>query len=435
MGRRKLLIVAIIGGSLLSSAVTATAPSGAAVTALTASPATPPLAVQIFADQVETLGSSKYPDSFAGAALTPAGVTNVYARLASDAPLVGAINKINKSGYPVDIIGVSRSYNQLNALNATLGAASAHLRRMGIKLAESWPDPSSGSVMVTVAAPGRPDLSALASAVAASVNASTYRQAVSGVLRSQFGSGVTLHSQAGGTWVAAGRYNDVAPFDDGDQITSSAGVTCTGGFNMIGNRSGHVFMLTAGHCGSGTWRTSAQQVGTTSTNYLGACNSEDDYQTIYVPRGGLGGVWGAGGAVYTVVGQLLPAPGTKVAFDGSATGEVRGNTVSHINDTVYNIYDSISQCFFNATPVIVAFNPGNNVICQPGDSGGPVIQHTSSSFVNVDAVGTIVAYLAPQGVSSGSDCVSTQIGSVEFETNTSLLAGLPGRGKPRRTHE
>ena len=377
----------------------------------------------MYANRVETLGASKYPDSFAGAELTPDGVTDVYA-LASDTQLVSAINQINTAGYPVRIIGVSRSYNQLNTLNTAVTAADAHLLKMGIKLARSWPDPSSGSVMVTVAPPSQAQVSALASAAAAQVTASTYSSTVSEVLRSQFGSGVTLQSQAGGTWTAAGRNNDVKPFDDGDQIYRG-GVTCTGGYNMIGNKSGHVFMLTAGHCGSGPWKTQAQTIGSTSTNYFGVCATEDDYQTIYSPGGGIGAVWGAGGAVYSVVGQLLPAKGTAIAYDGSVTGEVRNNTVDGLNETIYNAYDSIDHCFFNATPVIVAHNPGGTWICRPGDSGGPVFQHTSSSFANVDAVGTIVVYFSSNGQAGGSECATTQIGSVEAEINSSLLAGLP----------
>jgi hypothetical protein len=420
--RRKWLFVAIIGGGLLTSAVAVTAPPSAAVTTVRTSATTPSIAVQLFADQAETLGANKYPDSFAGATLTPTGVTDVYALLASDARLVSAINAINQAGYPVDIIGVSRSYNQLNALNARLAAADAHLMKMGIKLSQSWPDPASASVMVTVTAPSMADFSALASVIDSPVAASTYPRAVSDVLKSEFGSSVTLYSQDGGTWVAAGRNNDVAPFDDGDQIYGG-GATCTGGFNMIGNRSGHVFMITAGHCPSTTWSTQAQQVGTTSTNYLANCGTDHDYQTIYVPKGGIDDVWGAGGALYTVVGQLLPAPGTLIAFDGSVTNEVRDNTVNAINETVYNIYDSIHQCFYNAHPVVQATNPNGTWICRPGDSGGPVIQHTPSSFANVDAVGTIVAYFSTGGA-GGSTCVAAQIGDIESVTNTTLLSGL-----------
>lgn len=420
--KRKWLFVAIIGGVLLASAAAVTAPSSAAVTVARTSATTPSIAVQLFAGQVETLGANKYPDSFAGATITPAGVTDVYARLASDAQLVSAINAINKAGYLVNIIGVSRSYNQLNALNVKLMAANAHLLKIGVKLSQSWPDPASGSVMVTVAVPTASDFSALASGIGTPVDASTYGHAVSEMLNSEFGPGVTLYSQDGGTWAAAGRNNDVAPFYDGDQIYGG-GYTCTGGFNMIGNRSGHVFMLTAGHCPSGTWSTQAQKVGSTSTNYLANCSTTRDYQTIYVPGGGLGVVWGNSGALYPVTNQLLPAKGAAITFDGSVTGEVRGNTVTAVNTADYNVYDSVHKCFYNAYPVVQATNPNGTWICRPGDSGGPVYSHTPSSAVW--AVGTIVAYYSSGGAAGGSTCSATQMGNIESASNTSLLLSSP----------
>jgi hypothetical protein len=422
--RKRWIFAAIASAGLVASAVVATAPPSTAATTVRTSARTPSAAVQMFADQVETLGAYKYPNSFAGARLTSAGVTDVYALPASDAGLVRAVKALNKGHDPVDIIGVSHSYNRLNAMNATVNAANKRLLRMGIRLAQSSPDPASGTVLVTIAAPVRSGISALASAVGSPVTGATYARTVSNVLRTEFGAAVKLSSIGAGSWKVAGRNNDVAPFFDGDQIYGD-GVICTGGFNMTGNRSGHVFLFTAGHCPSDQWWTAAQVVGSTSTNYLGACATEDDYQSIYVPRGGVGNVWGgsAGTSLYTVVGQLLPAPGTLIAFDGSVTDEVRDNTVLGINETVYNIYDSIHNCFYNATPSIVAANPNGTTICQPGDSGGPVIQHTPSSFANVDAVGTIVSYFSSTGNAYGSECASTQIGSIEAETDTSLITG------------
>jgi hypothetical protein len=130
-----------------------TAASGAAATAVHASATTPSAAVQLFASEVETLGAYDYPSSFAGATITSAGVTDVYALKASDAKLVSAINALNKFGYPVSIIGVSRSYNQLNALTAALGNSYAHLKKDGVRLVELRPDPSSGSVVAAIAKP------------------------------------------------------------------------------------------------------------------------------------------------------------------------------------------------------------------------------------------------------------------------------------------
>jgi starvation-inducible outer membrane lipoprotein len=419
--RRWPLVALLLSACMLTPALGVTSSSSAAVSAVRASTTTPSIATQLFADQVETLGASKYPDSFAGATLMPTGETVVYTRLASDAALVKAINAINKSGYPVTIVGVSRSYNQLNALSAALNAADKHLLKMGIRLTQSWPDPASGSVKVNVATPQKSDVAALASGIKAAVTASTYRSAVSAQMQSQFGAGVQLNAVQGGTWVAAGRNNDTAPFYDGDQITGG-GYLCTGGFNMVGNASGRIYMFTAGHCPSATYSTQAATVGKTSTNYLGACNTSYDFQSIYVPGGGLDDVWGAGGSLYTVIGKLLPAAGTLMTFDGSVTGEVRGNVIDAINTTDYNVYDSVAECIYNAWPVVQATNPNGTWVCQPGDSGGPAIVHTPTA-TQVNAVGTIVAYYSVDGRPGGATCSAEQIGKIESVTNTTLLTG------------
>jgi hypothetical protein len=80
---------------------------------------------------------------------------------------------------------------------------------------------------------------------------------------------------------------------------------------MRGNASGHTFMYTAGHCGSGTWATGAQTVGSTSTNYLSS-TSGNDFQSIYVAGGGLGVVRTNGANLAPVTGQLLPAVGLRL---------------------------------------------------------------------------------------------------------------------------
>jgi hypothetical protein len=386
-----------------------------------ASVTTTSIEVQLFASRVETLGADNYPNSFAGATLTSAGITEVYAILASDAQLVRAINAINTAGYPVEIIGVGRSYNELNTTNAVLTAASGRLREEGIEVTQSWPDPAAGAVMVSIAEPNNSDIAALTSVKGTRVTASDYMDTVSGLLKSEFGQGVTLQSQYSRMWFASGRNNDTAPFYDGDRIYRS-NVSCTGGFNMLGNRSGHVFMLTAGHCLSGTWRTGAQTVGSTSTNYLSG-SSTHDYQTIYAPGGGLGVVWGNSGALYPVTNQLLPAVGAAITFDGSVTGEVRGNTVNAVNASVY-AYNGINNTYYTAYPVVEATNPNGTWICQSGDSGGPVYSHTPSS--DVWAVGTISAfYPAYPNAPGGATCAAAQIGDEESVTNTSLITSSP----------
>lgn len=405
-------LLSVAGAAVLA----VTAPAGAAATAVRADATASSTAVQLFASQLETLGASHYPGSFAGATLTPAGVTDIYAVKASDAALVIAINAVNKSGYPVRIIGVSRSYHQLAALNTALGRAYGHLKKDGIRLIQSWPDPSSGSVIVAIAKPANADLAALGAATASPASASTYRGQATSLLRREFGTGIALQSRYAVPWTVAGRNNDTAPFYDGDQIYGP--VQCTGGFNMTGNASGHTFMYTAGHCGSGTWRTGAQTIGSTSTNYLSP-TSGNDFQSIYLAGGGLGVTWTNGANLAPVTGQLLPAVGAAITFNGSVTGEVRGNNVTAVGVTVYGIYNSVGGYYYDATNQIEAVNPNGTYCVRPGDSGGPVYSHTPGS--NVLTVGIITGYYYNGGTAGGSECIATEIGHLESVTNTSLI--------------
>src|ERR1700733_13840064 len=80
--------------------------------AASTSPST--LDLSAFSAQVETLGIAQYPNSFTGAELTSAGVTDVYLVNSASSQLVSAINSLNTLNYPVQFINVSRSYAQLD---------------------------------------------------------------------------------------------------------------------------------------------------------------------------------------------------------------------------------------------------------------------------------------------------------------------------------
>jgi hypothetical protein len=371
-------------------------------------------AVVVFSSQVESLGAFHYPNSFAGATLTSAGVTEVYAVKASDARLVSAIRALDKSRFPVRIIGVSRSYSQLNALNAAVGRANAHLRGKGISISESWPDPSSGSVAVTLTMPTRAEISALASAVGSRVTSSTYRSRASSLLKGEFGTGVKLQAGYQPLFVAADRTNDRAPFYSGDRISSSAG-TCTTGFNLTGNAHGTVFAYTAGHCGNFTWKTTAATVGSTSTNYF-SDTSGNDFESIQTT--GLGIVWLGGTTLGNVGGRTLPAVGDPITFNGSITGQIRGNPVGQINATISEVDPSTGETA-TVTNQVIATNSSGTWICRQGDSGGPVYEYTSP---DITAVGDIVAYAVRNtGDKGGAKCAATQINHMLVVTNSGLL--------------
>lgn len=390
-----------------------TCPGAAAASTATAPPGTtgsgsPSAAVNLFAGEVETLGVEQYPATFAGATLEPTGVTDVYAVAASDAKLVSAVNALDTHGYPVTVVAVKRSYSQLMSITAKLLRAHSHLQAKGIDLAQFGPDPASGTVEVTLLKPTASGMSALASAQGAPVASSDYRAEASAVLKQQAGAGITLRSQyATGLPVLANRYDDKAAFAGGDRIYRD-GVMCTSGFNLHG-LGGVEYMLTAGHCGSGTWTTQAQTMGNTSNNYL-TSTSGNDFQLTALAGGGTGSVWTTGGGGAPVTGAYFPAVGNPITFNGSVTGEVRGVTVQATG---------VSACFTDqltggtvcATHLIRA-NKNGAVVCQGGDSGGPVYEHTPS--LNVLAVGIIEG-------TNGSTCWATQIDHIAYITGKSLI--------------
>lgn len=401
--------VGVVAMALISPAAMATATTSKALPATVGSQSIS-AAVDLFASEVETLGVEHYPTAFAGATLEPTGVTDVYAVTAS-AKLVSAVNALNTHGYPVKVVAVKRSYSKLMSISAKLWRAHSHLQAMGINLTQFGPDPASGTVKVTLRKPTASGMSALASARGAAVTSSNYRDEASAVLKQQAGAGITLRSEyARGLPVLASRDGDIAPYFDGDLIYHvGAGVTCTSGFNMVGPGGGD-YMVTAGHCGSGTWKTHASTIGNTSLNYLTA-TSGNDFQITYLSGGGNGIAWTNGTNLAPVTGALFPAVGVPITFNGGVTGEVRGVTVQAT---------SVSQCFslspsgtVCATHLTEAHKNGA-VVCQHGDSGGPVYSHTPS--VNLLAVGIIEG-------TNGSTCWATQIDHIAFITGRSLITG------------
>lgn len=206
------------------------------------------------------------------------------------------------------------------------------------------------------------------------------------------------------------RAGDTPPFWGGDTIYLPAQDTlCTSGFGVIGNASGHEFALTAAHCLAGSWYTTASGsifMGNTSSQYW-FNSTHDDFQTIGASTQGY--VWGNGGTAYNVIGQVVPAVGADITFDGSVTGEVRGVPVKSVGSC-----QSFATDFGIEEVCHLVEGKSGGTICQPGDSGGPIYQHTTGSeYAPVNAVATIVG-------GSSTDCYGEEIGQEERVSNTHL---------------
>jgi hypothetical protein len=371
----------------------------------------------MFASQVETLGDTYFPNSFTGAVVSD-GTVDVYTTNPTSASLRSGIASQNTSAFPVDYIGSSRSYEQLDSMTDALTADQANLAADGVKLEEAAPDPATDTVAVTVAAPPTGSLPATGAeyttASGGLESVAAYTANAQSAVASQLGAGYAIDPQPEPIATTAGRVGDTAPFYGGDQIFGA--LQCTGGFNVTGNASGNPFMLTAAHCGSNTaWTTSAQVIGHTTKLYIQDSNN-DDFQTI-TEASGLGYVWVSGGSS-RLVGTIDPATGALITVDGSVSGEQTDTTVANNDATLYGLTSSQISGSFTAAHLVLSYK--NSVICAAGDSGGPTFQRTPSGTAN--AVGTIVAYYSYAGT-PGWGCAAERIGVEESQSNSTIMMG------------
>ena len=189
----------------------------------------------------------------------------------------------------------------------------------------------------------------------------------------------------------ASRNADTYPYYGADPIWQSGQVIpgSADGFNYYGNNTDKDFMLTAGHCvgSSGEVYTNLSNhmgIGGVATNYYTPSGSHNDFASILNGDDEYDGfadgiIWNGGpdSTTYdTVIGPVSPQTGD-VTHDGATTGEVSGVTITGYNqDIPYPNGDII-------THVTTDQKPGYTV-CQPGDSGSPVFQRTSTEgLVNI----------------------------------------------------
>lgn len=186
---------------------------------------------------------------------------------------------------------------------------------------------------------------------------------------------------------------------------------CTAGFNAR-NAAGKKVIISAGHCGNRTWKTS-------NSNYFGSTGrlvkSPDggDFQTIgfYYPK-----QWKTPGRVLysgqkiPVRGTLTPGNGTKVCWRGGMSGKTRCGKLydvgkdSTVGGVVYHNTFKIHGC------------------AVKGDSGGPIyVAHTDDQTHELIAfaVGIIQGVTGCDG--SGNSVVGQPIGKVLRHWNLKLV--------------
>ncbi|MGH3244620.1 MAG: hypothetical protein ACRDOI_00165 [Trebonia sp.] len=228
-----------------------------------------------------------------------------------------------------------------------------------------------------------------------------------------FGTAVTLGKETTAVVHQDARYDDTAPFYAGDGLTINGSV-CTGGFN-VRNNSGNPFMLSAGHCGTGTFSNNAGTVGTTSTNWYGP-NSGYDVQAIAISAGA-GVLWRNDTATSTIHGSIIPAVGTSITFNGFLTGR-KSVTVNRVDFTESNIWDP-HYGFYVSLAHLVEGGDGVSNVCTDGDSGGPVYRPNTSPANSSMAVAIIAFDWLVNGQPQA--CVGTLMNAILSAKSATLI--------------
>lgn len=188
------------------------------------------------------------------------------------------------------------------------------------------------------------------------------------VLQSHYGPGVDIYT-SDFPIESGSRIANVEPWWGGDRITNGS-LFCTSWFTVHDDTANYGTMLTAGHCGLGTWSNGSTVRGTVTADTrkwenLGDVDAErtgnTGYQQAYV--------WAdpvRPSRTVTSVHSGAFITGTIVCFDGSVSGE---HCTSYVEDPdTPSTYDGKTV----EHQVFTEDSGGSGFPCAKGDSGGPV---------------------------------------------------------------
>jgi hypothetical protein len=351
-----------------------------------------------FETRVEALGTTTFQNSYGGQEKSASAALVIYVVAAHSASFLSAVRvQAARSGRAeYEVAYVPHSWAQLNALTIRIARDGPRWRARGVDLAEWGPDAASNKVVIELR---------------------SYNAAAGRKLLAAYGAGMVSvsHKSLKQRAFLLDRYYDSAPFYGGDRIfNSNDTLECTDAFTMLGNNnpSNH-WAITAGHCGNRTWYTNFTHfytLGSTSTDYMTGWGGSTNTDTQTIGANAWGVVWGNSGTTYYPYTTFHPAVGNNICFDGATTKLVCNVNVVKSGPFCTSI-GSTYECSLGK------IYDGSDVVCQPGDSGGPVFQRTSSDN-NIKAVGTITA-----GSSDGHTCWYTLLSGtngIENVTNTHL---------------
>jgi hypothetical protein len=144
------------------------------------------------------------------------------------------------------------------------------------------------------------------------------------------------------------RYFDNASFLGGALI-QNGGIACSSGFGVTGNNGAGTYLMTAAHCGEGTWTTGTVRAadGTLLTVTIGNTisagrNTGRDVELILSPAGH-GIYWGAsinpptsaGSNTYVnASGNTMNLPGAVICQSGAFSGTLCNAQIASVNNTI-----------------------------------------------------------------------------------------------------
>lgn len=328
------------------------------------------------ADQIMTLGTTSYPDTFAGVDTDDSASVTLYSTGDSGELISAAENIAASDSINITEITVDRSWTDLLAMTYEIADDWSSIEAAGYNLTRFGPDIQDNAVQVILAPADRPQPSD-----------PVYIADAQSYLDATFGSGETIVSsiEPVPSDFTARDDETTPPFTGADGISIVGTGACTDSF-AVTDSSGRKGVLTAGHCGSGDvtqLKSSQSYMGTVVDRKIN--DGKHDFEMV--KTGENTAIWKQDTITYDVTGLIDPpgAGASKVSFNGDVTGEGSGAYV-----------ESVYQCvkfksgggYHTVCGVDYAHTLDGTQICHPGDSGGPVYHRLGGR--NVQAAGMIV---------------------------------------------
>jgi streptogrisin D len=208
---------------------------------------------------------------------------------------------------------------------------------------------------------------------------------------------VALQVEAPGNFTFSYRWYDTTPFWGGAYI-ERGNMACSDAFGVTGNNGAATYLLTAAHCGEGTWQSGGvtdPSVPTTFHNTYGSTipagrDTQHDAQLILTPGG-------AGNSVYW--GESINPPNSLGSNSGVTVGGTEDNVVGafvcnsgSFSGTVCNIQIRLAKVTFSFDQPENGVQNMNNMSLGEkmadssgiaaangnGDSGGPIVSLVSN---------------------------------------------------------